>query len=122
VKREYAASGGREIFLSYEDVKKDKIIALLRLRFSGARNFLPELQGCAFVREVHVYGKQVAVGKHEAGDKQHIGWGKKIMAESERLASEAGYKKMAVIAGIGTREYYKKLGYTLEGTYMVKGI
>lgn len=121
VKREYAASGGKELFLSYEDVKKDKLIALLRLRFPG-KTFIPELKGAALIREVHVYGKQIAVGGALAGQKQHVGWGTKLMADAEELAKKAGYKKMAVIAGIGTREYYKKRGYQLEGTYMVKSL
>jgi elongator complex protein 3 len=44
------------------------------------------------------------------------------MEEAEKIVKEAGYKKMAVIAGIGTREYYAKKGYKLSGTYMVKGM
>ena len=119
VKREYRASGGREFFLSYEDVKKDKLVALLRLRFPG-RTFLKELKGAALIREVHVYGKQIAVGKALSGEKQHVGWGRKLMEDAENIARADGYKKMAVIAGIGTREYYKKRGYKLEGTFMVK--
>lgn len=121
VHRQYAASGGVEHFLSYEDVKQDKLLALLRLRFPR-RTFLPELAGCAIIREVHVYGKQIAVGEHEKGQKQHIGWGRKLMSTAESMSREAGYKKMAVIAGIGTRDYYRKLGYELEGTYMVKAL
>lgn len=121
VVREYAASGGRELFISYEDVKKDKLIALLRLRFPG-RTFIKELKNAALIREVHVYGAQVAVGGSGAGQKQHIGWGTKLMTDAEKFAKKSGYKKMAVIAGIGTREYYRKKGYELEGTYMVKGI
>lgn len=118
VVREYEASGGTELFLAYEDVKKDKLVALLRLRLPG-RTFIRELDKAALVREVHVYGKQIAVGKKEKGRKQHVGWGTKLMNDAERIASERGYKKLAVIAGIGTREYYKKFGYELDGTYMV---
>jgi len=44
------------------------------------------------------------------------------MVKAEEIARERGYKKMAVISAIGTREYYKKLGYCLEGTYMVKDL
>lgn len=119
VLRKYAASGGTELFLSYEDTVNDKLVALLRLRFPG-ETFLPELSGCAIVREVHVYGKQIAVGGHLKGENQHVGWGSRLMAKAEELAAEAGYKKMAVIAGIGTREYYKKSGYALVGSYMLK--
>ena len=119
ISREYQASGGKEYFFSFEDQKQDKLIALLRLRFPKDV-VLDEIKGAALVREIHVYGKQIAIGKHAVGDKQHVGWGTKLMNEAERIAKEAGYKKMAVIAGIGTREYYRKKGYRLVGTYMVK--
>ncbi len=119
--REYFSGEGKELFLAYEDVKADKLIALLRLRFPG-RIFLKELKNSALIREVHVYGKQIPVGKVFAGEKQHIGWGTKLMEDAENFAHKAGYKKMAVISGIGTREYYRKKGYELKGTYMVKHI
>lgn len=119
VVRKYMAQGGQEFFMSYEDVKQDKLVALLRLRFPR-ETFIPELKGAALIREVHVYGKQIAIGDKGKGEKQHVGWGTRLMEEAERLAREAGYKKMAVIAGIGTREYYAKKGYKLSGTYMVK--
>ncbi len=119
--REYDAGGGKELFLSYEDVKQDKLIALLRLRFPG-KTFLEELKDAAIIREVHVYGKQIPIGKHLLGEKQHIGWGTKLMLDAEKLARDKGYKRLAVIAGIGTREYYKKKGYSLEGTYMLMDI
>ena len=44
------------------------------------------------------------------------------MAEAEKISKEKGYKKLAVISGVGVREYYKRLGYNLEGTYMVKNL
>ena len=117
VVREYEASGGEELFLSYEG--EDKLIALLRLRLPGT-TFIPELKNCAIVREVHVYGRQLAIGEKQAGQKQHVGWGTKLMNHAQDVARRAGYKKLAVIAGIGTREYYLKKGYMLEGTYMFK--
>ncbi len=121
VVRKYMAQGGQEFFMSYEDVKQDKLVALLRLRFPK-KTFIPELKDAALIREVHVYGKQIAIGNKEKGEKQHVGWGTRLMQDAERMAKEAGYKKMAVIAGIGTREYYKKKGYKLEGTYMVRSM
>lgn len=119
--REYDASGGKEMFLSFEDSKLDKLVALLRLRLPG-RTFIDELSDCAIVREVHVYGKQIAVGDKASGNKQHVGWGTRLLYEAERLALDSGYKKVAIIAGIGTREYYRKKGYALVGTYMVKSL
>lgn len=118
--REYNANLGKELFLSYEDMKKDKLVALLRLRFPG-KTFIKELKNAALIREVHVYGKQLAVGK-VGHKKQHAGWGTKLLLDAENIAKEAGYKKMAIIAGIGTRLYYQKKGYRLEGTYMVKDL
>jgi elongator complex protein 3 len=121
VERNYEASGGKELFLSLEDPGLDKLVALLRLRFPK-KTFLPELENAAIIREVHVYGKQLAIGKKESGRKQHIGFGSRLMQIAEDKALEAGFKKVAVIAGIGTREYYKNKGYKLEGSYMLKDL
>lgn len=121
VVREYMASGGRELFLSYEDLTRDKLVALLRLRFP-AKPFIKELKAAAIIREVHVYGKQMAIGDKGEKEKQHIGFGTRLMFEAEKLAKTNNYRRVAVIAGIGTREYYKKRAYRLKGTYMVKDI
>ncbi|MBU4331718.1 tRNA uridine(34) 5-carboxymethylaminomethyl modification radical SAM/GNAT enzyme Elp3 [Patescibacteria group bacterium] len=131
IKREYQASQGKEIFLSYEDVKQDKVIAFLRLRLPQLLNYsitqLPTLKNAAIIREVHTYGTMIPVG--QLGKVQHRGFGKKLMAEAEKIvknfepgrkAKKAGYKKIAVISGIGVRDYYRKLGYNLENEYMVK--
>lgn len=117
--RQYQASRGTEFFISYEDTVEDKIVALLRLRFPNS-TIIAELKQSALIREVHVYGKQIAVGEKGQEQKQHMGWGTKLMQQAEKIALDAGYPKMAVIAGIGTREYYQKRGYELEGTYMLK--
>ncbi len=119
VVRKYNAGGGVEYFLSYEDVKNDKLIALLRLRFPR-KTFIKELNGASLIREVHVYGKQIAVGKKLKGENQHMGWGSRLMKKAEEISLGSDYKKIAVIAGIGTREYYAKKGYSLDGTYMCK--
>jgi histone acetyltransferase (RNA polymerase elongator complex component) len=100
------------------------LYGFLRLRFdpNPGGDFIPEIQGCALIREVHVYGTSMGVGVEGSGS-QHKGYGKWLMATAEQIAKSAGYKKIAVIAGVGTREYYKnKCGYNLEGTYMVKYI
>jgi len=94
----------------------------LRLDMNPGGGYIPELEGCALVREVHVYGTSMGVGSESDGS-QHKGYGKLLMATAERVAKAAGWNKVAVIAGVGTREYYKnKCGYRLEGTYMVKDI
>jgi elongator complex protein 3 len=127
VRREYTGNGGWETFLSYEDPKQDILVGLLRLRKltknAGKNNV--ELKGgkVSMVRELHVYGSAVKVSTREAGRFQHRGYGAALMNEAERIArDEHGSTKMAVISGVGTRNYYRKLGYELEGPYMVKNI
>ncbi len=124
-RQEFEASDGQEFFITYDHLKLDKICALLRLRFSsyslnGKKHFMKELDGAALVREVHTYGEQVAITKSANKDSQHIGLGRRMMQEAEEISKRNGYKKLAVIAGIGVREYYRKLGYQQEGTYMIK--
>lgn len=123
--KEMDASEGREFFITFDDMKRDKISALLRLRFSsyslkGKPHFMKELEGAALVREVHTYGEQVQLSDREKSASQHIGLGRQMMNKAEDISKKNGYKKLAVISGIGVREYYRKLGYVLEGTYMVK--
>ncbi|OIO53030.1 hypothetical protein AUJ78_00580 [Candidatus Peregrinibacteria bacterium CG1_02_41_10] len=123
-KIEYEASGGKEYFLSYEDTKQDKLVAFCRLRLNVKEEnencFLPELKGCALIRELHVYGQQLKISEDSQKEPQHLGLGKKLMEEAEGIAFEQGWRKIAVIAGVGVREYYRKLRYKLEGSYMVK--
>ncbi len=128
MRREYDANGGKEIFLSYE-LKNGKIISLLRLRIPSW--FFPEdpgipifpvLQKSSIVRELHTYGELIPVEKKD-GHSQHRGWGKKLLKEAERISQEEyGITSVAVIAGIGAREYYRKFGYEEVDTYMVKNI
>lgn len=123
VRRDYDASGGKEIFLSYESPDRKTIYAFTRLRLQQIKkHWMPELQDTAIIREIHTYGKLASIDSGK-GAVQHVGMGTLLMKEAEKIAAEAGYKKIAVIAGIGVREYFrKKLGYTLEGEYMVKAI
>lgn len=122
---DYRTRTGTEVFLSFEEANEGKLASFLRLRLPDNRGeefaggSLDVLRGAALVRELHTYGRLMPVGA--AGTQsQHIGFGKQLLAEAERIAREAGYEKVAIIAGIGVREYYRKRGYELEGTYMVK--
>jgi len=124
---EYDASEGKEFFISFNDKERDKLCSLLRLRFpsillKGEKHFIPELNGASIVREVHTYGAQVNTGKRSGEASQHAGLGRRMLEEAERITKEAGYNKIAVIAGIGTRNYYRKWGYELKGTYMTKDL
>lgn len=83
---------------------------------------IPELKDCGLIREVHVYGHSLGVGSN-AVSSQHRGYGQLLVKTAEEIAIKCGYRKVAVIAGVGTREYYKnKCGYHLEGTYMIKNL
>jgi elongator complex protein 3 len=114
---EYQASGGIEYFLSYESSDRKTLYSLLRLRLTSGQ-VLGEIKGAALIREVHTYGQEVEVGG--SSQIQHTGYGKALLVKAEKIAKENGYKKIAVIAGIGAREYYRKFGYEIEGTYLIK--
>lgn len=122
LREDYESSGGKEIFLSFEDVRNDLLIGFCRLRIIP-ESHRPEIpKNSAGIRELHVYGSAVAIGEEGKKDEaQHKGLGKKLMAEAERIAREEfGCEKILVISGIGVREYYKKLGYQMDGPYMSK--
>lgn len=93
-----------------------------RIILPSISHYLPELAGAALIREIHTFGDQLSIGEagHDFG--QHIGFGKRLIAEAERLILSHRISKVAVIAGVGVRGYYEKRGYHLEGTYMVKDI
>ncbi|XP_037957358.1 elongator complex protein 3 [Teleopsis dalmanni] len=122
VRRDYVANGGWETFLSYEDPEQDILVGLLRLRQCSEESFRPELKGkCSIIRELHVYGSVVPVNARDPSKFQHQGFGMLLMEEAERIAREEHEStKLAVISGVGTRNYYRKFGYELDGPYMSK--
>jgi elongator complex protein 3 len=79
---------------------------------------LPEIAGSAMIRELHIYGPSLGIGKVSAGEAQHLGLGRRLVAEAMRRARAAGYDRLAVIAAIGTRTYYEGLGFTRGELYM----
>ncbi len=80
----------------------------------------PDLHQAALVREVHVYGQSLAVGAEKEGAAQHIGLGKQLLEEASRIAFEKGFTRLAVIAAIGTRQYYQARGFEPGELYMLK--
>ncbi|KAJ0392898.1 hypothetical protein P43SY_001338 [Pythium insidiosum] len=130
--RHYRANGGDEYFISFEPPDQSKICGFVRLRLSpnAGAGIFPELEGAALVRELHVYGQLVVAGEKnkkakqeaETGDNeddgakaQHIGFGTQLMLKAEELARQQGYRKIAVIAGVGVRNFYRRLGFEVEG-------
>merc|ERR1712223_1756607 len=122
IRRDYWANDGWETFLSYEDPEQDILVGLLRLRKPSDEVFRPELKnGVSIVRELHVYGSVVPVAGRDPTKFQHQGFGTLLMEEAERIAKdEHGARKLSAISGVGTRNYYRKLGYALDGPYMSK--
>jgi histone acetyltransferase (RNA polymerase elongator complex component) len=124
--REYNASEGREFFVSYESNDNKLLYGFIRLRLTNNQpiHIFPELEGCALIRELHVYGKLQSVGKI-TNHVQHSGLGKRLVQKAEDISKQNNYKKISVIAGEGTRGYYEKLGFiddNSEGHFMIKDL
>lgn len=148
LRRDYFASGGKEIFLSFEDEKQDLLAGFLRLRIpseshraeiSNGKSTVslrsrggtslhesPDRNGAVFsslVRELHIYGQEASIGEKSEGKFQHKGLGRKLLFEAERITKrEYGLERISVLSGPGARGYYRKYGYSLEGPYMQKKV
>ena len=132
--RKHFAGNGDEYFISAESKDYNTLYGFVRLRLDDATNkIFPELNGCALIREIHVYS--TVTNFHKEGNVQHKGLGSKLMKKAEEIARDNArdntrdntrdnkYSKIAVIAAVGSRGFYEKIGYTLdpgEGEYMIK--
>jgi elongator complex protein 3 len=133
----YEASGGVEYFLSFEDAKRNVIFAFCRLRLpslakrgtegespdSPPTPLLSKGGRIALLRELHTYGQSLTLQHKNTETRkhaQHRGLGKKLIAEVEKICKKNKIPKLAVISGVGVRDYYRKLGYKLENGYMIK--
>jgi elongator complex protein 3 len=126
VRMDYEASGGKEVFLSFED-KRETLFGLLRLRVQSqpiARLGAETNGNLAIIRELHVYGPEVPLKQQVPQAVQHKGLGRALLAEAERLAREEFQaRQMVVLSGVGAREYYRAdFGYRSLGDYMVKSL
>ena len=120
---DYNSSGGKEIFLSYEDASQDILLGFVRLRIPY-KPFRQEITNkSAGIREIHVYGNLVPIGEKSEKDAQHHGYGIKLMQEAEKIAKEEyDINKMLVNSGIGAKAYFHKLGYQKDLVYVSKNI
>jgi elongator complex protein 3 len=124
----YETAGSQEFFLSYETVE-GRLAGFLRLSLplketcavsetTKVWQALPEIAGAAMIREVHVYGPALEIGADSAGEAQHLGLGRRLIAEAKVRATAAGFDRLAVISAIGTRRYYEGLGFERGEMYM----
>lgn len=119
--REYAVSSGKEYFLSYE-LADETLIAMLRLFVpnEGSKPVFRALRAATIIRELHTYGQAMAIGKKSTSEAQHTGFGGKLLVKAEELSKQLGFSKIAVISGIGVKDYYRKRGFADSDTYLVK--
>ena len=120
---EYKGSDGDEYYISFETPKY--LIGFIRLRLNREVDLTKTLQvlvDCALIRELHVYSTLSNVGNQEEFSLQHKGYGKRLIQKAEEIAKIKGFNKMAIIAGTGVRDYYRKNGYELIETFMIKNI
>jgi elongator complex protein 3 len=123
IRRDYEASAGREIFLSFEIPRLDVILGFVRLRLPGPGAHRPEIknQDCTLLRELRVYGPVVDVGAHDPEAWQHLGLGERLMEAAYDISrSEFGVSRIVVNSGIGVKEYYRNLGFIDAGPYLVR--
>ena len=117
----YTACDGIENFFSIEDINEESIAGFLRLRFPSKNHFREEITDrTALVRELHVYGNMIKIGDKNPKIGQHTGFGERLLKEAENLAIDNGKDEIAIISGIGSRNYYRKFGYEKVGPYMMK--
>ncbi len=116
----YEASLGEEHFLSIVDKESGALVAYLRLRFPSERAHRSEVRGSAIVRELRVLGEALPLGRRASRAEQHRGHGSRLLERAEELAREAGFRRVLVTSAIGTREYYRRRGYSRLGPYMAK--
>ncbi|NOZ49814.1 MAG: tRNA uridine(34) 5-carboxymethylaminomethyl modification radical SAM/GNAT enzyme Elp3 [Chloroflexi bacterium] len=119
----YETDINRELFISFI-TPDDKVAGFLRLSLPHTPEVvsLAEIKQAAMIREVHVYGPALKIGTNSQGEAQHAGLGTRLVAEAKRIAYAEGYRELAVIAAIGTRNYYRKLGFELDDLYMKQAL
>ncbi len=121
----YRASGGTEVFCTYEFSNSRKLAGFIRMRAPSAEAHRPEMadhQVC-IVRELKVYGRVVSVGSRDAAAFQHRGLGHSLLEEMEEEARRSfDARRLLVMSAVGTRNYYRKFGYERSGPYMAKAL
>ena len=108
---DYDTGLGREVFLQFV-TPEDRIAAFLRLSLPARQIQIPEIESSAMIREVHVYGHLAAIGQRLGARSQHLGLGRRLIRRARKIATEENYRNLAVISAVGTRPYYRRLGFS----------
>ena len=119
----YATGVGEERFLELA-TPEDRLVGFLRLSLpkdSEAEDLPKALRGAALIREVHVYGASLELGRR-GPVAQHRGLGRRLVERAAELASRAGYAKLAVISAVGTRAWYRGQGFIDAPLYQVRSL
>lgn len=120
----YETGAGLEHFLSLETID-GRLAGFLRLLLPRTDRSLArpaELEGCAVIRELHVYGPALHIGATGDGEAQHQGLGSQLLRAAETTVRDAGWRRLAVIAALGTQAYYRQRAYVLDELYMHKAL
>ncbi len=124
ITRKYEASEGLEYFISYEDKAKGILIGFVRLRIPSKHFHRPEIDDkTALVRELHVYGEMIPVGRRKKEGWQHKNWGRRLINEAEKVAVDShDYSKLLIMSALGTKKYYEQSGFHKDGVYVSRNI
>jgi elongator complex protein 3 len=109
-RQEFETSLGSEIFLQFV-TPDDRLAGFLRLSLPDRAVEMDEIRDSAMIPEVHVYGRLVEIGQRDSGRSQHLGLGRSLIEAATGIAAERGFANLAVISSVGTREYYRGLGF-----------
>jgi elongator complex protein 3 len=121
---QYATGAGMEHFLAME-TSNGQLAGFLRLLLPWRDRAIArpvELEGCAVIRELHIYGPALTIGAAGESEAQHRGLGSQLLEAAEQIASAAGWHRIAVIAALGTKEYYGRRGFAGDALYMHKAL
>ena len=120
----YPSGAAEEHFLSFV-TPDERLAGFLRLSLPGPGSpdtGMADLAGAAIIREVHVYGQALPVGGEQSGAVQHVGLGSQLLQSAEQVARQRGYPRLAVIAAVGTRQYYLERGFERGELYLTRSL
>ena len=117
----YDAGVSEEHFFEFV-TPEERIVGFLRLSLPREKSFVAELGESAVIREVHVYGASLGLGDRADDKAQHQGLGRRLVEAAAGCARTAGYRRLSVISAVGTRGWYRRLGFESAGLYQLRDV